>query len=387
MAVLQPPQIRWHAEKLHGDDLPCQVREHSMMSGFRVRDWMLALVLCAGVGWPRQAAAQPLPLAVIGDSDSHAYQDRISFPEGGPERGGAWRTSTFNWVEVLARLRGDELDPGEWGAYGVPGRLARVLDGVGVQARRPRKQDYRFNFAVSGAGCGDLMGGVRQVPALIELMDEAPERWRRGVVVIRIGINDVGTRTALLELAADPAGSPAAGRIADCVDAIRVAVQAIHRRHPDTRIVLVGIFDNTHWAQDLAKDWTPAGLANIARALDGYDRALIDMARGDDRLTFFDDRRWFAGRWGGRDARGQPAYRDVVLPGRIRVSNSVGDAPRHAVLQDGHAGVAWSAAWAQSLVILLNLRWESGLTPISDEEVAGLVKADAPKRRQAGAAP
>jgi hypothetical protein len=318
----------------------------------------------------------PLALAVIGDSDSHSYQDRISFPEGGDHRGGAYRPTTYNWAEVLARLRGGEIDPGAWGVHGGPGRVARLLDSVGWTLRSPRKQDYRFNFAVSGAGCDDLMSGHRQVPALVAVMDEAPDRWRNGVVVIRIGVNTFGTRPSLQQLADDPAGSPAADRVAGCVKAVRAAVETIHRRHPATRIVLVGVFDNTHWAQYLAHDWTAAALANIARGLDVYDTALLDMARGDDRLAFFDDRRWFAERWGGRDARGRPAYRDLVLPGGIRVSNSTGDGPEHATLRDGHAGVAWSGAWAQSLITLLNARWGLGLTPISDDEIAALVKAD-----------
>ena len=57
---------------------------------------------------------------------------------------------------------------------------------MGLQARAPEKEDFRYNFAVSGARCESLMGGERQVPQLVDLMDEEPEAWRGGVVVIPV---------------------------------------------------------------------------------------------------------------------------------------------------------------------------------------------------------
>lgn len=53
-----------------------------------------------------------IALAVLGDSSSHSYQDSKSFPLGSTSRGGAFRARTFQWTEVLARLRGNELNPG-----------------------------------------------------------------------------------------------------------------------------------------------------------------------------------------------------------------------------------------------------------------------------------
>src|SRR3954468_5096731 len=58
------------------------------------------------------------PVAVLGDSDSHSYQDRISFRRGNGERGAEYREITLQWTEVLARLHGDALDFGAWGTYG-----------------------------------------------------------------------------------------------------------------------------------------------------------------------------------------------------------------------------------------------------------------------------
>lgn len=338
---------------------------------------MTDLAMATGMPDPQRRLA----LAVIGDSDSHAFQDRISFPEGGPTRGGAYRAGTFNWYEILARLRSDEIDTGAWGVYGTRGRIARLIALLGLPSRAPRKQDYRYNFAVSGAGCEDLMDGYREVPSLVALMDQDPAPWRTGVVVIRIGINSFGTQGSLQRLGRDPRDPQVAARIAGCERSLKAAVAAIHQRHPSVRIVLVGSFNDSNSAKHFDHAWTPTALANIDQALDAYDRSLLDMARADDRLAFFNDRAWYAARWGGRDARGRPAYRDLVLPGGIRISNTVGDSPTHATLEDGHDGVAWNAAWAQSMIVLLNARWGLGLTPITNDEIAALVKADVARGR------
>lgn len=341
-----------------------------------------AAVACAWVFWSVYGGVNALPagtresvaLAVLGDSDSHSYHDREAFPPGTGERGGAYRATTFQWTEALARLRGDQLDPGRWDVHGALGVVAHATQALGLGGRSPRKEDYEYNFAVSGDGCDALLGGSsRQVPSLLSLMDEAPARWRNGVVVIRIGVNTFGTAETLDALAQDPQAPMALEKIAACVVAIRESVVALHARHPGVRIVLVGIFDNAHWAKYLHKWQSPESLENINQGLDRFDDALRAMALADSRLAFFDDRAWFHGLWGARDEKGIAAYREIKLGG-MRISNSLGDAPVHSTLADGHAGTAWNALWAQSLVALLNQQFDLGIAPIRDEEVLALVK-------------
>src|SRR5690349_12364250 len=93
----------------------------------------MAALLAAGVGgiaallilifWsdgmglvPKQpqppTSGRAIPIAVLGDSNSQSYHDDTWFPP--HERGGPLRASTFQWTEVLARLRGSELDMGPW---------------------------------------------------------------------------------------------------------------------------------------------------------------------------------------------------------------------------------------------------------------------------------
>ncbi|MEL1266204.1 SGNH/GDSL hydrolase family protein [Pseudoxanthomonas putridarboris] len=320
-------------------------------------------------------AAVPLALAVVGDSDSHAYHDRVYFRAGKAQRGGRHHATTLQWTEVLHRLRSSQIDQGEWGRHGSRGYIARAEDWLGIATRTPPKEDFRYNFAVSGASCDDLMEGQRQVPHLLQLMDESPARWRNGVVLIRIGVNSFGQREKLDRLAADPRDPAVLAQVDACIAGVRAGVAAIHARHPQARIVLVGIFDNAHIAHNFDLWRSPRQLANLQPALDRYDDALRAMAAKDARIAFFDDRQWFANRWGTRDREGKPAYRPVSIAGKFRVTNTAGDAPVNAILADGHAGTAWNALWAQSLVVLLNARFGLELTPIGETEILPLVRA------------
>ena len=356
----------------------------------RVSLWLIGLFLAAACGslvvmadqWQGDGASyltsRPLearPLAVLGDSDSHAYQDTVSFPPYGDKRGGAHRAATLQWTEVLARVRPAQFDLGEWGVWGMPRPVARLQHLLGLQDRAPRKQDHRFNFAISGAGCETLTtGGGRQAQRLLALMDRDPKRWRRGVVVIRIGVNDFGMDDGLARLASDPADPLAQRAIGRCIEQVRSAVALLHERHAELRIVLVGIFDNSQWPPYLSRWQSARETGNIARGLSSYDSALMQIAAADRRIAFFDDRAWFAQRWGGRDADGKPAQRNLTLASGLVVSNTMGDEPQHAVIADGHAGLVWNVLWAQSLVALLNQRFGLGLTPIDDQEVARFVE-------------
>lgn len=311
--------------------------------------------------------------AVLGDSDSHSYQDRHSFAPGGTLRGGPYRETTLQWTEVLARMRGDRLYPGQWGLHGVQ-RSRALLDRVlGREPSPPRKEDYRYNFAVSGGQCRDLMGGRWQLArGLAAQVRREPERWRDGVVVIRMGINSFGQTAHLDRLALDSHARDVQDEIRRCVQAVRDTVTLLHAQEPTLRIVLVGIFNNAHWARRLDRWQSPQALDNIQAGLDVFDNALRRIANGDPRLAFFDDQAWFRARWGTRGPDGRPAYRSVRV-GSLEVTNSMGDGPSNTVVADGHAGTAYNSLWAQSLVELLNTRLGLGIAPVADAEVQALV--------------
>ncbi|MBX3622879.1 MAG: SGNH/GDSL hydrolase family protein [Rhizobacter sp.] len=326
----------------------------------------------------RPISAEAIPIGMMGDSDTAPYQDHLSFPPGGEQPGGAFHRITFQWPEVLARLRPQAVDLGPWAVWGVPRPLsfARVRDAVGRPWRGPRKETHQHNLAWA-SGCESLTTGPwRQAPRLVDVMDEQPQAWTRGVVVIRIGVNSFGKDADLDALAQRPDDPGVQATINTCIGYIREAVGMIHAHHPRTRIVLVGIFDNSHWVPLLQRWLEAQARANIAQGLDRFDNALRAMAAADPaRIAFFDDRAWFARHWGGRDAQtGAPAYRTVTV-GKLAVTNTQGDSPDHAVLGNAHTGLVWNTLWTQSLVDLIRDRFALPIPAITDDEVERFVQS------------
>jgi hypothetical protein len=316
-----------------------------------------------------------IPMAVLGDSDSHSYQDRVSFGSDRSRRGGEFRAQTFQWTEVLARLRGEQLDLGEWGGWGEGPLLSRLKERFGGPVRSPRREDYRYNFSVSGAGCEALNERPqRQVFSLLSVMAQDPERWRRGIVVIRIGVNNIGQAEHLDRLARDPEDSFMLAEMDWCIGHIAKAIRRIREVHPELGIVVVGGGDNSNWPRLLDRWHTAREIANIRTALEAYDARLRTEVQRFGRVAFFDDRAWFARLWGERNEDGLPEYRSVRIGTDLEVWNRAGDAPHNTVLADGHAGLAWNTLWAQSLIDLMNSQLGTDITPIASPEVEGWIQ-------------
>jgi hypothetical protein len=317
--------------------------------------------------------ARPTPLAVLGDSDSHSYHDVVYLSKASA-RGGEFRSVTWQWTEVLSRLRGRSIDQGEWGTWGTPIKVAEFLDWLGLGGRAPRKQDYRFNFAVSGAKCSDLMTGYyRQAPRLLSLMDRDPELWQSGVVSIRIGVNSIGMEPQLTRYAKEGATSAVREEVSRCVAWIQQSVDLLRHRHPQLKFVLVGILDNSDWPP-LHDRWRSAREhRNITAVLDLFDDALRSMAAKEPGIAFFDDRAWFRKNWGDHGPNGEPHYRTVNLGGRTSVANTQGDRPENAVVADGHAGSVWNALWVRDYVALLNASFGMSIPSVTTEEIAKFV--------------
>ncbi len=314
-----------------------------------------------------------MPVAVLGDSDSHSYGDRILLNRPG-QRGGRFRSTTLQWTEVLDRLRHGEVDLGDWGVHGTADRVARVMDLLRLPSRAPRKVDFRFNFAVSGAECDDLVNGPwRQAQRLLDVLRRDSDRWANGVVVIRIGVNDFGQAEQLGRIVRGDEDGAVRAAMDHCLDIVRGVVASIRAVEPRIAIVLVGIFDDSNNPQNALLWQTRKMLDRIAAALDVFDGGLRQIAGNDPRTAFFDDRAAFRHRWGGRDDAGRPAYRPVDIGGKRSIRHAVGDHPINATLADGHAGTASNALWAADLVELMRTRWAMPLTPIKDREIVGLV--------------
>lgn len=328
-------------------------------------------------GTQRQFHESKVLIGVLGDSDSAAYQDHVSFPASGEQPGGAFHAITLQWPEVLATIRQSQVDLGEWAVWGVPRwvSIARVRDGLQLPWRGPRRETHQNNLAWA-SGCETLTTGPwRQAQRLVDVMDEQPKRWASGVVVIRSGVNNFGKEVDLAALAADPDDPAAKSKMAECVEQYRAAVALIHERHPAARIVLVGIFNNADWVSYFSRWQSKIEQANLNRGLDHFDNALRSMAAADSRLAFFDDRAWFMRHWGQRDpATGRPNYRPVQIGDVISVTNTAGDNPENATLSNLHNGLAWNLLWSKELVRLVRTQFGTRIEAITDDEIADHLK-------------
>lgn len=330
----------------------------------------LPVAVAAGAAPP----SDRIRFAVLGDSDSQSYHDSLMLSD--PSlRGGPRRATTWQWTEVLAQLRGNQIDLGKWGAWGTGKYRALLDETLGSAARTPPKDDYRYNFAVTGADCGELMGhGQRQAIRLVDLMNTEPQAWRGGIVLIRIGINDIGAHDVMDELSRDPDASRPKALINACINTIGKAVALIRSQHPDTYVVIVGVLSNADWSVYF-DDWQSAReMANIDAGMDYFNEGLRKLATGDRHVYFLDDPAWFRSLWGERDDHGRPLYKTVRLSPGWAITNTSGDDPHNAILADGHAGVAWNVLWAQHLIISLNSAFGLHLKPITNAEAIGFLQ-------------
>ncbi|MEX3916274.1 SGNH/GDSL hydrolase family protein [Paraburkholderia sp. BR10872] len=313
-------------------------------------------------------------LAVLGDSNSQSYHDTVmsSDPHA---RGGQWRATTWQWTEVLAQLRGDQIDQGKWGVWGTGKYRAMASEALGALARTPPKEDYRYNFAVSGATCSQLMGqSQRQAIRLVDLMDMEPQAWRGGVVLVQIGDNDLSSHELFDELSRDPDAVRSASAINACIKSIGEAVALIQKYHPDTYVVLVTGGSDADWPGEFNSWQSAREIANIDAGIDRFNNGLRALAAANRHVHVLDAGLWFRSLWGNRDDHGRPNYKTVHLGPGWAITNTTGDDPHNTYLSDTHAGVVWNTLWAQYLVTSLNAAFGLHIKPITDAEVVDFLR-------------
>lgn len=331
-----------------------------------------AAAVAAGAG--ATMPSERIRLAVLGDSNNQSYHDTLLLRD--PSlRGGPFRATTYQWTEVLARLRGDQIDLGEWGAWGTNKYRAYADEAFGFPARTPPKDDYRYNFSVNGATCNQLMGHpARQAIRLVKLMDTEPEAWRGGIVYIRIGEADFGDQDVLDELAHDPTARRPLALIDACTQAVSEAITLIRKHHPDTYVVVAQATGDGNWTGNYNDPHVTSQLANVVAGIDRFDNGMRKLAAADHHVYFLDDRPWLTRLWGARDAQGRPVDKTLHLAPGWAITMTLGDDPHHAVLADGHAGVVWNALWAQHFVNELNAAFGFHFKPITDDEVIAFLQ-------------
>jgi lysophospholipase L1-like esterase len=321
--------------------------------------WSAAVLTAA----PAPAAAAAIKVAVLGDSDSHSYRDLLN----GVMRGGGHNPQTFNWLEIWARLRPGDIDPGPFVRAGDPRWAAGLKALAGRPSRTPKKDDYLYNYAWSGAGCASLNDAwPQQTRWLLARLKSDPESWREGLVVIRIGVNDFGQSRHLAQIAKDPARMD--GAIAACLSQVATAVARI-RAASDVRIALVGIAHDYETPLAGSGVVPDAALAGVADALARFDAGLGALAEKDARIAFADDRTWLTRRFGARSAG---SARESAEIAGLAVRNAVGDGAAFLHTADGHAGTLASGLFLQDFIAALNARFGWTLSAPRDAEIVAL---------------
>ena len=316
---------------------------------------------------PTVVMGPPWRLAVLGDSDSHGYRDHVQRVR----RGGDYHDVTLQWTEVLAATRGDYFDMGGVGEHGNRGIVARARSWLGLEAKTPRKNDFRWNYSRSGARCATLTTEwPEQTRWLVSAIESDPGAWADGIVVIRIGVNDLGQASHLDEYANTGATDTKRARIAECVAEVSRSIDRIREASLSVRIVVVGIADDSSWPASEVPHRSPEEVARIREVLDLFDRSLAGMVNRKHNAVFMSDRTWYYSRWADRDANGNAQVSGVSLGGRTPVTNTRGDAPNNLSLADGHAGTVANGFWARELIQTLRRDFDLDVPPLTDAEIA-----------------
>lgn len=330
---------------------------------------VFALMILAFAGGPGacapEAANRATPVAVLGDSDSHSYHDALN----GVARGGTNNAATFNWLEVWTRLRPGDINPGPFVASGERRFAARAMSFLGAPTRAPRKRDYLYNYAWSGARCASLREEwPEQARWLLARLRSEPARWKDGLVVIRIGINDFGQAEHLKAWARDPAA--AAPHVDACLASIAATVAAI-RKASTVHIALIGVardYDAPFAGPEVLPD---AAVPAVETVLQRFDDGLAAIAVGDARIAFVGDVAWFEVRYGARrDGTLAPSAR---IAG-VEVFNLAGNDASRLHTKDGHAGTVASGLFVQYLINDLNGEFGWTWTAPTDEEIIALAQ-------------
>ncbi|MCG8312659.1 MAG: hypothetical protein MI976_05535 [Pseudomonadales bacterium] len=310
-----------------------------------------------------------IPVAVLGDSDSHCYRDHFDKLA----RGGEYHSVTFNWTEIWQMLRANEIDQGEFGKWGTHFRIARVMHRLGCLARAPRKLDFKYNYALSGVRCESLLDSwPYQGRWLLRYLQRNPIAWHNGVVIIRIGINDFGQIHHLNNFEQSGLDKAIATKVDRCVAAIEAIMNAILSACEGIKVVLVGIARD-YYRADIMANLSNQKLENIESVLSYFDKQLVFLSDASPRVMFVDDFAWWHRYFQFKVGDARPNDKTTLSDG-FELYSAIGDAPHNVTLSDGHAGTVSNGLWLMHLVDSLRAQWGLNLTPIKDTELTRIVR-------------
>ena len=274
-------------------------------------------------------------IGILGDSQSDEYR-------ADDNRGVNYPTSTYNWVEILAKER--NINFGTWNYY-----------------EEPRRQGYEYNFARSGATAGSMSQSGQHIG-----LANYVKRGEVNVVIIYIGANDFApylydnAYSAIYneEMSREEIIQKENNIVADIQTAIETLQEA-----GDPKIFLVTI---PNWGNHTAvkigfplpyKRYLVTQVINetntkLRNVTEEYGVETIEINK------FFQDIR-------GNDSDYQVKVGDIILDQYIGQNN-----PKNLFLSDGiHSGTVLNGLFANYLIEHINPSINNPIKPLTTDEI------------------
>lgn len=289
------------------------------------------------------------PVAVLGDSDSHSYRDSYD----NKSRGGDYHAYSFNWLELWAHLSEYEIYPGQWGVWGNNYRIARIKNIFLLKSRSPKKLDYEYNYAVSGLGCQSLLDEwPYQGKWLLNEIKSNPEYWANGLVIIKIGFNDIGKNNDLNKWKKTGLDQKASILVSSCTNSIIKTSNLILSELPGIRVAITGIARNYNFMDEWDEKLNRNSITNIESVLSEYDSRLLKYANNTTRVAYIDDHYWFNDIFGSQESSNLKSQ--VEFFEGVNLINASGDEPINILLHDHHTGSLYNGLWLTHMISEIN---------------------------------
>lgn len=276
-------------------------------------------------------------VGVLGDSQADEYRTDDS-------RGLTYASTTFNWVELLARYRNINFGPnGTWG--------------------EPRRSGYEYNFSRTGATVNSMF-----VSGQIDGLAKEVKDGNVNVVIIAIGANDFAPYIT-------PDGYDAIyNKQVSKTDQIRKKNQIISdiataidilKSSGEVRIILVLIPDwGNHLGVRLAFP-IPEQRMQVSSLVQETNNDLVKLAENENIVSVNPNdfyQRVF-----------EDSLSGVTIGGETFTAVLPGDDPRSLFLEDGtHPGTILNGLFANEIILALQQSTAASINLFTDEEILSM---------------
>jgi phospholipase/lecithinase/hemolysin len=282
-------------------------------------------------------------LGVLGDSNSDEYR-------ADDDRGGAYASITFSWVELIAARRGLNLGP--WGTWD-----------------EPRRTGFKYNWSRSGETTHDAIESGQHTGLAAQVASGEVSH-----VIVWIGTNDFASWNGNYQEIYDGRlnGKALQAKLDAIVADITLAVDTITRAG-QVNLLLATIPERPATPDMMRRFPAEAGRRQVNEAIRAVNTRLMTMASSRG-IAVVDS-----------NALMQALFQRMDKTGALRLGNEQinvlgkGSEPHYGQLDDeaGHPGTILSGLIANEIVIRpLDEQLGANIPPLSDEEIlqsAGLL--------------